>query len=608
MSENQKRRGSNGYGPMGGGMAVQKAKNFKSSGKRLVESLKPQKHKIVMVFITSIISVLFSILSPKILGKATDSLVEGVKSGTINFNYIKTIIMYLLVMYGLSSIFAYIQEYVMASLSQNVVRKMRDDVSDKINKLPLKYFDSNKVGDILSRVTNDTETISTTLQRGITLIISSTITIVGIVIIMLTISPLLTFITIISLPISMFAITSVMKHSQKFFKSQQSKIGELNGHVEEMYSGHVIIKAYGMEDKSIEQFKKINKDLTITAWKAQFFSGIIMPINNLISNLGYVLISIVGAILGIKGIITIGSIQAFLQYNKQLNHPIAMLGQITNQLQSTVAAAERVFEILDEIEEVKDVTNALELKNIDGEVIFDHVIFGYKEGTTLIRDMNIIAKEGQTVAIVGPTGAGKTTLVNLVMRFYEVNSGKITIDGVNINDIKRNSLRANIGMVLQDTWLFNGTIKENIAYGREGATDEEVITASKAAQAHHFIKTLSDGYDTVLNEEGTNLSQGQKQLLTIARAFLSDPSILILDEATSSIDTRTEIQIQKAMENLTYGRTCFVIAHRLSTIKNADIILVMNHGDVIESGTHKELLMQNGFYADLYNSQFNSVK
>jgi ATP-binding cassette, subfamily B, multidrug efflux pump len=607
MSDRNNQRRSGGHGPMRGGRPVEKAKDFKNSGKRLLVSFKPQIYRIITVLITSIISVIFSILSPKVLGKGTDSLVEGVKTGIFNFEYIKTIIMYLFLLYIVSSLFSYIQEYVMASVSQNVVRKMRDDVSDKINRLPLKYFDQNAVGDILSRVTNDTETISTTLQRGVTQIISSLVTVVGILVIMMTISPLLTFITLISIPLSMFAIIFVMKHSQKYFKGQQKKLGELNGHVEEIFSGHIIVKAYGKENEAIEKFNKINRDLASTAWKAQFFSGIIMPINNLISNLGYVLISIVGAILGIRGIISIGSIQAFLQYNKQLNHPIAMLGQISNQLQSAVAAAERVFQIIDEVEELEDEKNSTELKSIKGDVEFKNVKFGYDKNSVLIKCMNISAKEGQTVAIVGPTGAGKTTLVNLLMRFYEVNDGEITIDGTNINHIKRNSLRHHIGMVLQDTWLFNGTIKENIAYGRENATDEEIINAAKAAQAHHFIKTLSDGYDTVLNEEGTNLSQGQKQLLTIARAFLSDPGILILDEATSSIDTRTEIQIQKAMSNLAHGRTSFIIAHRLSTIKNADLILVMNHGDVIESGTHTELLKKNGFYEDLYNSQFSLV-
>ncbi|MFA9422343.1 MAG: ABC transporter ATP-binding protein, partial [Sedimentibacter sp.] len=445
-----------------------------------------------------------------------------------------------------------------------------------------------------------------TLQRGVTQVITSSITIIGIIVVMLTISPLLTIITMISLPLSIFAMTTVMKHSQSYFKLQQKKLGQLNGHVEEMFSGHLIVKAYGKEEKSIEEFEKINKELSKTVWRAQFLSGTIMPINNLISNLGYVLISIVGAILGIKGTISIGSIQAFLQYNKQFSQPIAQLGQIMNQFQSAVAAAERVFEVLDETDEINDSDNAVEIKNIDGEIEFDHVQFGYNKDNVLIHNMNITAKQGQTVAIVGPTGAGKTTLVNLIMRFYEVNEGKITIDGTDIKSITRSSLRKNIGMVLQDAWLFNGTIKENISYGREDATDEEIITSAKFAQAHHFIQTLPDGYNTVLNEEGTNLSQGQKQLLTIARAFLSDPAILILDEATSSIDTRTEIQIQDALSNLMSGRTSFVIAHRLSTIKNADLILVMNHGDVIESGTHKELLNRNGFYADLYKSQFNN--
>ncbi|MGB4437886.1 MAG: ABC transporter ATP-binding protein [Sedimentibacter sp.] len=604
MSDRNVKRG-HGHGPMGGG-PVEKAKDFKKSGKRLITQFAPFKIKIIAVLITSIIAVIFNILSPKILGTATDAIVEGISTGLIDFGFIKTVITYLVVMYALSALFTYFQEYIMASVSQNVVRKLRTDVSDKINNLPLKYFDENTVGDILSRVTNDSETIGMTLQRGVTQVITSFITVVGIIAIMLTISPILTVITLVSLPLSVFAMTSVMKRSQSYFKEQQKKLGQLNGHVEEMYSGHLIIKAYGKEEHSIDEFEKINKDLSKTVWKAQFLSGLIMPINNLISNLGYVLISIVGAVLGIKGTVSIGSIQAFLQYNKQFSQPISQLGQIMNQFQSAVAAAERVFEVLDELDEVKDNDDAVELKNIDGEIKFDHVQFGYKEDNILIKDMNITALEGQTVAIVGPTGAGKTTLVNLIMRFYEVNSGKITIDGTDVKNIKRNNLRKNIGMVLQDTWLFNGTIKENIAYGREDANDKEIITASKIAQAHHFIQTLPDGYNTVLNEEGTNLSQGQKQLLTIARAFLSDPSILILDEATSSIDTRTEIQIQNALSNLMYGRTSFVIAHRLSTIKNADLILVMNHGDVIESGTHEELLNENGFYADLYNSQFNS--
>ncbi len=608
MSEHNKKHS----GPQGGGhgpfaaRVVEKPKDFKKSAKRLMERFKQYKIRLYFVVITAILSVVFSVVSPKILGLAIDSLVNGVKSGTIDFSYIKQIIILLMILYGLSSIFTYIQEIIMASVSQNVVRKLRDDVSNKINKLPLKYFDQNAVGDILSRVTNDTETIGMTLQRGVTQIITTSITVLGIIIIMLIINPLLTLITLISLPISIFSMTFIMKHSQKYFKDQQKKLGELNGHVEEMYSGHLVVKAFNKEKQSIEKFENINKDLIKSVWKAQFFSGIIMPVNSLISNIGYVLISIAGALLGIRGVISVGDIQAFLQYNRQFSHPIAQLGQIMNQLQSAIAASERVFEILDEIEETEENINAVELENVEGNVKFEHVKFGYKDGETLIQDMNILAKKGQTVAIVGPTGAGKTTLVNLLMRFYEINSGKITIDDIDIKNIKRSSLRNNIGMVLQDTWLFNGTIKENIAYGKENASFEEIKAAAKAAQAHHFIKTLPDGYETVLNEEGTNISQGQKQLLTIARAFLADPSILILDEATSSIDTRTEIQIQNALTKLMHERTSFVIAHRLSTIKNADLILVMNHGDVIEYGNHHELINQNGFYADLYNSQFTN--
>ena len=605
MSGRNMRRGPGGpgRGHMG---PVEKAKDFKKSGLRLLSRLYPFKYRLLIVVLASIIAVIFNIISPRILGDATDAIVDGVAIGTIDFVFIKKIIGYLIVMYSLSSLFTFFQEYMMASISQNVVRKLRDDVSEKVNNLPLKYFDENTIGDILSRVTNDTETIGMTLQRSVTQAITSTITVVGIIVVMLTISPILTLITLIALPLSVITMTQVMKHSQKFFKDQQKKLGELNGHVEEMYSGHLIMKAYGKEEKSIDKFEKINEELAKSVRKAQFLSGLIMPINNLISNLGYVMISIVGALLVIQGNISIGNIQAFLQYNKKFNQPIAQLGQIMNQFQSAVAAAERVFAILDETDEIKDEDDAITLNKVNGEIKFNHVKFGYKEDNILIKDMNITAKEGQTVAIVGPTGAGKTTLVNLIMRFYEVNEGNITIDGTDIKSITRSSLRKNIGMVLQDTWLFNGTIKDNISYGLDNATDEEIVVAAKVAQAHHFIQTLPEGYNTILNEEGTNLSQGQKQLLTIARAFLSDPSVLILDEATSSIDTRTEIQIQSAMENLMHGRTSFVIAHRLSTIKNADLIMVMNHGDVIESGTHNELLNQNGFYADLYNSQFNN--
>lgn len=604
MGERNDKKNS-GPGIRGNRMSFEKPKDFMGSGKRLLSRFAPYKIKLIIVILTSIVGVIFSVLSPKVLAMATDSLVETIKVGFVDFSYIKTIAVYLIILYAISSLFSFIQEYVMAGVSQNVVKNLRNEFSTKINSLPLRYFDNNTVGDILSRVTNDAETISSTLQRGVTQIISAVITVVGIIIIMLTISPILTLITLISLPLSLLAISVVMKKSQNFFKNQQNKLGQLNGHVEEMYSGHIILKAYGKEDESVEKFKNINKELSTTVWKAQFFSGIMMPINNLISNLGYVMISVVGAYMGIKGVISIGNIQAFLQYNKQFNQPISQLAQIMNQFQSAIAAAERIFEVFDELEELPESEDKKTIKNINGEVKFEHVKFGYKEDKMIIKDMNISLQEGQTVAIVGPTGAGKTTLVNLIMRFYEINSGKITIDGIDIQDIRKSSLRKQIGMVLQDTWLFSGSIRDNIAYGRADATEQEIIIAAKAAQAHHFIKTLPDGYNTILDEEGTNLSQGQKQLLTIARAFLSDPAILILDEATSSIDTRTEIQIQNAIEKLMYQRTSFVIAHRLSTIKNADLILVMDQGDVIESGNHEELLDKHGLYANLYNSQFS---
>lgn len=604
MGERNDKKNS-GPGIRGNRMSFEKPKDFMGSGKRLLSRFAPYKIKLIIVILTSIVGVIFSVLSPKVLAMATDSLVETIKVGFVDFSYIKTIAVYLIILYAISSLFSFIQEYVMAGVSQNVVKNLRNEFSTKINSLPLRYFDNNTVGDILSRVTNDAETISSTLQRGVTQIISAVITVVGIIIIMLTISPILTLITLISLPLSLLAISVVMKKSQNFFKNQQNKLGQLNGHVEEMYSGHIILKAYGKEDESVEKFKNINKELSTTVWKAQFFSGIMMPINNLISNLGYVMISVVGAYMGIKGVISIGNIQAFLQYNKQFNQPISQLAQIMNQFQSAIAAAERIFEVFDELEELPESEDKKTIKNINGEVKFEHVKFGYKEDKMIIKDMNISLQEGQTVAIVGPTGAGKTTLVNLIMRFYEINSGKITMDGIDIQDIRKSSLRKQIGMVLQDTWLFSGSIRDNIAYGRADATEQEIIIAAKAAQAHHFIKTLPDGYNTILDEEGTNLSQGQKQLLTIARAFLSDPAILILDEATSSIDTRTEIQIQNAIEKLMYQRTSFVIAHRLSTIKNADLILVMDQGDVIESGNHEELLDKHGLYANLYNSQFS---
>lgn len=649
-----------GRGPMGGGMAMgmpaEKAKNFKGTMKRLIKYLEPNKINLIVVFITAILSTIFSIVSPKIMGKATTKLFEGlmnkymyyeklnaaasaVKKGanpqlllqlkqqgvpSVDFNYIGQIILYLIGLYVISAAFSYIQQYVMAGVAQKTVFNMRNDLNNKIARLPLRYFDSRTHGETLSRVTNDIDTIATTLQQSLTQLITSVVTIVGIIVMMLSISVTLTLVTLITLPLSIIVTTTIAKRSQKYFAEQQKTIGELNGHVEEMYTGHKIVKAFGHEEKSVKEFNSINERLYNVGWKAQFISGIIMPLMNFINNIGYVLVCVVGGILVTKKKIEIGDIQAFIQYARQFGQPIVQTANIANILQSTIAAAERVFELLDEVEEIPDREDAkiVDFKNnqilernlddnstkvitlVKGEVKFKNVKFGYKENVTLIENMNIDVKEGETIAIVGPTGAGKTTLINLLMRFYEIDDGKITIDGVDVRNLKRGDLRTMFGMVLQDTWLFNGTIRDNIAYGRRGATDEDIIKAAKAAHADHFIRTLPEGYNTVLNEEASNISQGQKQLLTIARAILADPAILILDEATSSVDTRTEVQIQKAMTNLMKGRTSFVIAHRLSTIRDADLILVMNNGKIIEQGNHNELLDKGGFYADLYNSQF----
>lgn len=542
--------------------------------------------------------------------KFTDEQVNSVISairetnGEYDFVYIGHIALILIGMYIISAIFSLVMGLVMSGVSQKTVRDLRRQVDEKLSRLPLKYFDMHAHGDILSRVTNDVDTIATTLQQSLTQIITAVITIVGYIIMMLTISPILTLIVIATLPLYVIATALIAKKSQKYFAVQQKEIGLLSGHVEEMYTGHKIVKAFGHEKDSIEEFEAINNRLMDTGWKAQFVSGIMFPLMNFISNLGYVGISIVGGMWITKSILGIGDILAFIQYSRSFTMPIVQTANIANVIQSTVACAERVFQILDEEEEIPDSSDAVVLENPRGEVSFEQVAFRYKEDEPLIEDMNLQVKQGDTIAIVGPTGAGKTTLVNLLMRFYEINSGKISIDGVDITNIKRSELRKMFGMVLQDTWLYNGTIKENIAYGKEGATMDEVVMAAKAAHADHFIRTLPQGYDTVLNEEGTNISQGQKQLLTIARAILADPAILILDEATSSVDTRTEVLIQKAMANLMQGRTSFVIAHRLSTIRDAELILVMNKGTIIEMGNHKELLNQGGFYADLYNSQF----
>ncbi|WHY88811.1 ABC transporter ATP-binding protein [Neobacillus novalis] len=602
-----------GFGPMGMGMPVQKAKDFKGTLKRLVSYLKPYKLQLISVLITAIISTVFSIVSPKIMGNATTKLFEGlmmkinrVPGAKIDFDYIGQIIILLIGLYIISAIFAYLQGYIMAGVAQKTVYNLRKEVEGKINRLPLKYFDSRTHGEILSRAVNDVDNISTTLQQSLTQLITSVVTIIGVIIMMLSISPLMTLIVILTLPLSGVAIAKIAKKSQQFFKGQQKSLGQLNGHVEEMYTGHKVIKVFGHEQKSIEQFEEINEKLYQSGWKAQFVSGMIMPLMSFINNIGYVLISVVGGILVTKNAIKIGDIQAFIQYARQFSQPIAQTASIANVIQSTIASAERVFEILDETEEVPEAVAAEVITEPKGEVTFEHVAFGYKENEPLIDDMNIAVKPGQRVAIVGPTGAGKTTLINLLMRFYEIDSGTILIDGVDTREMKREHLRSLFGMVLQDTWLFNSTIRDNIAYGREGATEDEIVAAARAANADHFIRTLPDGYETILNEEASNISQGQKQLLTIARAILANPAILILDEATSSVDTRTEVQIQKAMDHLMKGRTSFVIAHRLSTIRDADLILVMNHGSVIEKGTHEELLEKDGFYADLYNSQFTS--
>ncbi|MFE4242602.1 ABC transporter ATP-binding protein [Peribacillus butanolivorans] len=603
--------GQMGHGPGGGNMMMmgQKAKDFKGTLRRLLAYLKPRRNKLIAVFFAAIMSTIFMIVGPKIMGTAITELFEGaygkfqgIPGATINFDKIGQILLLLAGLYALSSLFNYVQQYIMSSVAQDTVYDLREDVNKKLEKLPLKYFEGRPNGETLSRMTNDIDTIGSTLQQSLTQFITSIVTIFGIIIMMLSISPLLTLISIVSLPLSIFAIRPILKRSQKHFADQQRTLGQLNGHIEEMYTGHQVVKAFGHEKKASAQFVLVNEELYKAGSKAQFISGIIMPMMFFIGNLSYVLISVVGGILVTQRSISIGDIQAFITYSKQFTQPITQTANIANIIQSTVAAAERVFELLDEEEEMKEKTTA-SIMRANGDVTFEHVDFGYGEDL-LIKDMNIDVLSGQTVAIVGPTGAGKTTMINLLMRFYELNGGKIKIDGLDTRNMSRNDLRKNFGMVLQDTWLFNGTIKDNIAYGKNGATDEEIFAAARTAHADHFIRTLPDGYETVLNEEASNISQGQKQLLTIARAVLADPPIMILDEATSSVDTRTEVFIQKAMKRLMEGSTSFVIAHRLSTIKDADLILVMDQGKVIEQGTHSELLEVNGFYADLYNSQF----
>ncbi|MGA2976981.1 MAG: ABC transporter ATP-binding protein [Spirochaetia bacterium] len=600
---------------MGGfGRPVEKPKNFGKSLKRLVAFLKPHMAKLIAVFALAIASTVFSIFAPKIMGKATTRLFEGLMAkmmhlpgAAIDFGYIGQIVVLLIGLYVVSAILSYIMQFVMAGVSQKTVYDMRKRVNDKLARLPLKFYDGRTHGEIMSRFTNDMDNIANTLQQSLTQIITSVVTILGVVIMMLTISPLLTLITIVVLPLSFIVTRIIAPKSQKYFGEQWKQIGELNGHIEEMYTGHTIVKAFGHERKSIEKFDAVNEKVYDASWRAQFISGLMFPLMTFINNIGYVAVAVAGGIMVTRKAIAIGDIQAFIQYSRQFTMPIAQTANIANILQSTVASAERVFELLDEPEEEADRADALVLSSPKGEVRFENVNFSYKEDAPLIQDMNLDVKEGQTIAIVGPTGAGKTTLVNLLMRFYEIQAGRITVDGKDIRDVKRGNLRCTFGMVLQDTWLFNGTIRDNIAYGRSSVTDEEIHQAAVAAHADHFIRTLPDGYNTVLNEEASNISQGQRQLLTIARAILIDPAILILDEATSSVDTRTEVLIQKAMAQLMKGRTSFVIAHRLSTIRDAKLILVMNHGKIIETGNHKELLAKGGFYADLYNSQFTGA-
>ncbi len=603
--------GGPGRGP---GKTVERAKDFKGTTKKLLNNyLSKYRLALVIVIIFAIGSTIFSIVGPKILGNATTEIFNGLVSklsggSGIDFGKIGQILLTLLALYGLSALFSLIQGFTMTGVAQKLTYKMRNDLAKKINKLPMHYFDKKTKGEVLSIITNDIDTLSQNLNQSITQIITSICTLIGVLIMMFSISWEMTLVSLLILPVTVFIVKNVVGKSQKYFKKQQDYLGHVNGQVEEIYGGHTIVKAFNGENEAIKEFSKANKELYQSAWKSQFLSGLIFPIMNFIGNIGYVAVAILGGYLAIQGKITVGNIQSFIQYNKQYTQPINQIAQVSSMLQAMVAAAERVFEFLEEPEEVEDVENPKSTEGLKGNITFDHVKFGYDEDRIIINDFSAKVKDGQKIAIVGPTGAGKTTMVKLLMRFYDVNSGAILLDGINIKDFKREDLRKMFGMVLQDTWLFGGTIKDNIRYSKPDATDAEVIEAAKAAHVHHFIKTLPSSYDMILNEESSNVSAGQKQLLTIARVILADPKILILDEATSSIDTRTEIQIQAAMDNLMKGRTSFIIAHRLSTIKNADLILVMNHGDIVEQGTHEELLAKGGFYADLYNSQFEEVE
>lgn len=615
---NNKSGSFKGPGPGGGGgpgghsmmMSGEKAKNFKGTLKRLINYLKKYNLAIIVVFIFAIASSVFAILGPKILGQATTTIFEGLSdkiaggNAGIDFEKIAGILITLIILYGLSSLFSYIQGYMMSGVSMKVTYQMRRDISLKINKMPLRYFDGTNHGEVLSRITNDVDAVSQTLTQSLTQLITAVTTIVGVLVMMLTISWLMTVVAVLTVPVSMIFVIKIVKKSQKYFKKQQKFIGHINSHVEEMYGGHTIVKAFNGEKESIEEFEELNEQLYGTAWKAQFLSSLMMPSMKVVGNIGYVAVCVLGGALAARRVISVGDIQAFIQYVRNFTRPISQLANISNVLQRTIAAAERVFEFLDEDNEVDESENPVELTAIKGNVEFKNVHFGYIKDKIIINDFSAKITPGQRVAIVGPTGAGKTTMVKLLMRFYDVSSGSILLDGYNIEDFRRNDLRNNFGMVLQDTWLYNDTIMNNIRYGRLDATDEEVIEAAKKAHVDSFVHMLPAGYNLVLNEEANNISAGQKQLITIARAILANPKLLIFDEATSSVDTRTEMQVQKAMENLMKDKTSFIIAHRLSTIKNADIILVMNDGDIVEQGNHTELLSANGFYANLYNSQF----
>ena len=600
-------------GPGGGMAPAEKAKNFKGSISKLMQYIGRYKIAILAVMIMAAASTVFTVIGPKVLGKATTGLSEGLMkkitgTGGIDFSYIGRILIIVLCLYACSAIFSFIQGWIMTGVSQKVCYRLRKEISEKINRMPMKYFESRTYGEVLSRITNDVDTLGMCLNQSITTIITSVATMIGVLVMMLSISPLMTIIAIVILPISVGLVSFVVKKSQSYFKTQQEYLGHINGQIEETYGGHMVVKSFNKEKDMVDTFDKTNAVLYSSAWKSQFFSGMMQPIMMFVGNLGYAGVALSGGMLAINGVITIGDIQAFIQYVKNFTQPITQIAQVINQVQSMAAASERVFEFLEEEEEEQIAANPVPTDNIRGEVEFKHVKFGYKEDQIIIKDFCANVKPGQKVAIVGPTGAGKTTMVKLLMRFYDVNSGEILIDGHNIKDFNRRELRDAFGMVLQDTWLYKDTIMENIRYGKLDATDEEVIAAAKAAHAHHFIETLPGGYNMELNEDASNVSQGQKQLLTIARAILADNPILILDEATSSVDTRTEIQIQNAMDNLMKGRTSFVIAHRLSTIKDADIILVMKEGDIVEQGNHEELLAKGGFYADLYNSQFEEAE